>query len=93
MRQGIAATNAHWAAAILYNGLGRYEEARAAAEAASSAPLEMFAAMWALPELVEAAARTEAADVARDAVERLRRRREPAGTDWGLGVEAGRARW
>ena len=88
VRQGIAATTAHWAAAILYNGLGRYEEAREAAEAASSAPLDMFAAMWSLPELVEAAARTGAADVARDAVERLAETTRPAGTDWGLGVEA-----
>ena len=88
VRQGIAATTAHWAAAILYNGLGRYEDARAAAEAAISAPLDMFAAMWSLPELVESAARTEAADVARDAVERLTETTRPAGTDWGLGVEA-----
>ena len=87
-RQGIAATTAHWAAAILYNGLGRYEDARAAAEAAISAPLDMFAAMWSLPELVESAARTDAADVARDAVERLTETTRPAGTDWGLGVEA-----
>jgi DNA-binding CsgD family transcriptional regulator/tetratricopeptide (TPR) repeat protein len=88
VRQGIAATTAHWAAAILYNGLRRYEDARAAAEAAVSAPLDMFAAMWSLPELVESAARTEAADVARDAVERLTETTRPAGTDWGLGVEA-----
>ena len=86
--QGLAATTAHWAAAILYNGLGRYEDARAAAEAAISAPLDMFAAMWALPELVESAARTGAAEVARDAIERLRETTRPAGTDWGLGVEA-----
>jgi DNA-binding CsgD family transcriptional regulator len=88
LRQGIAATTAHWAAAILYNGLGRYEDARAAAEAAISAPLDMFAAMWSLPELVESAARTEAADVARGAVERLTETTRPAGTDWGVGVEA-----
>jgi DNA-binding CsgD family transcriptional regulator len=87
-RQGIAATVAQWAAAILYNGLGRYEDARAAAEAASSAPLDMFAAIWSLPELVESAARTGAADVARQAVERLTETTRPAGTNWGLGVEA-----
>jgi DNA-binding CsgD family transcriptional regulator len=85
--QGIAST-AHLAAAILYNGLGRYEDARAAAETAGSTPLDLFAAMWSLPELVESAARTEAADVARDAVERLAETTRPAGTDWGLGVEA-----
>jgi DNA-binding CsgD family transcriptional regulator len=86
--QGIAATTAHWAAAILYHGLGRYEDARAAAEAASSAPLDMFAAMWSLPELVESAARTGATDVAHYAVERLTETTRPAGTDWGLGIEA-----
>jgi len=88
VRHGIAATTAHWAAAVLYNGLGRYEDARAAAKAAISAPLDMFAAMWSLPELVESAARTGAPDVARDAVERLTETTRPAGTDWGLGVEA-----
>jgi DNA-binding NarL/FixJ family response regulator len=88
VRQGIAATTAHWAAAILYNGLGRYERARAAAEAAGSAPLDMFAAMWSLPELIESAVRTGAAGVARLAVERLTETTRPAGTDWGLGVEA-----
>jgi DNA-binding CsgD family transcriptional regulator len=88
VRQGIAATVAHWAAAILYNGLGRYEDARAAAEAAISASLDMFAAMWSLPELVESAARTGAADAARHGVERLTETTRPAGTDWGLGVEA-----
>jgi len=51
-------------------------------------PLDMFAAMWSLPELVESAARTEAADVARRAVERLAETTRPASTDWGLGVEA-----
>ena len=86
-RQGIAST-AHWSAAILYNGLGRYEDALAAAEAAGSERLDLFAAMWSLPELVESAARTGAADVARHAVERLTETTRPAGTDWGLGVEA-----
>ncbi len=88
LRQGQATTVARWAAAILYNGLGRYEDARVASAASSSAPLDMFAAMWALPELVEAAARTGARDVARDAVERLAVTTRPAGTDFGRGVEA-----
>ena len=88
LRQGIAATVAHWTAAILYNGLGRYEDARAAAEAAVAAPLDMFAAMWSLPELVEAAVRAGAVNVARVSVERLAETTRPASTDWGLGVEA-----
>ena len=67
--QGITSI-AHLAAAILYNGLGRYQDARAAAETASSGTLDLFTGMWALPELVEAAVHTEAAEIARHAVER-----------------------
>jgi DNA-binding CsgD family transcriptional regulator len=87
-RPGNAAAYARWAASVLYNGLGRYEDAREAAAAASSTRGDMFAAMWSLPELVEAAARTGAPNVARDAVERLTETTRPAGTDFGLGVEA-----
>ena len=60
-------TWAHWAAAVLYNGLGRYEEAAAAARHATSDILDPWMSMWALPELVEAAARTRDAGLARDA--------------------------
>jgi DNA-binding CsgD family transcriptional regulator len=86
--QGLAAVVARWAAAILYNGLGRYEDARQAALEASSDRLDMFAAVWALPELIEATARLGAAEVAREALERLAETTRPAGTDFGLGVEA-----
>ena len=55
--QGIAATNAHWAAAVLYNGLGRYEEAASAARQATSNTFEPWVSTFALPELVEAAVR------------------------------------
>ena len=53
--QGIAVTYAHWAAAILYNGLGRYADALAAAGQASQDTPALFMAMWALPELIEGA--------------------------------------
>lgn len=53
--QGIAATYAHWAAAILNNGLGRYAEALAAAQYASQETRALYFSAWALPELVEAA--------------------------------------
>jgi DNA-binding CsgD family transcriptional regulator len=57
-----------WAAALLYNSLGRYEDAFAAAERGSGeSPEEQFLSAWALVELVEAAARSgnrEAAEVA-----------------------------
>jgi hypothetical protein len=56
--QEIAAISAHWAAAVLYNGLARYEEALSAARQATSNPFEPHVSSFALPELVEAAART-----------------------------------
>jgi len=86
--QGIAVTNAHWAAAILYNGLGRYDEAASAARQATSYPFELYDSMWALPELVEAAVRGGDAELARDALERLAETTQPCGTDFGLGIEA-----
>jgi DNA-binding CsgD family transcriptional regulator len=88
LRQGIAVPVAHWAAAVLYNGLGRYMEAREAATAVTSMRHDLFNAMWALPELVEAAARTGADEVAHDAVAQLVATTRPASTDFGLGIEA-----
>jgi DNA-binding CsgD family transcriptional regulator len=85
--QGMAATQAHWAAAVLYNGLARYEEAASAAQQASNT-FEPWIAMWALPELVEAATRGGDAELAHDALERLAETTQPAGTDWALGIEA-----
>jgi DNA-binding CsgD family transcriptional regulator len=79
---------AHWAAAVLYNRLARYEEAAAAARQASSTTFDYFASAWALPELVEAAARAGNPGLARDALERLAEVTQPCGTDVALGVEA-----
>jgi DNA-binding CsgD family transcriptional regulator len=86
--QAIAATNAHWAAAVLYNGLGRYDLAASAAEKATSYPFELYDSMWALPELVEGAARAGEVELARTALERLAETTQPCGTDFGLGIEA-----
>jgi len=44
--------------------------------------------MWALPELVEAAARTGNTGLAGDALDQLSEWTQAGGTDWGLGVEA-----
>jgi ATP/maltotriose-dependent transcriptional regulator MalT len=79
---------AHWAAAVLYNGLARYEEAAAAAQQASSTTSDYFASAWALPELVEAAARAGNPGLASDALERLARITRACGTDVALGIEA-----
>src|SRR5208282_785798 len=86
--QGIAVTYAHWAAAILYNGLGRHEEARAAAQQASQDKPALYMAMWALPELIEAAVRTGDTHTAADALARLAETTQAGGTDFGLGIEA-----
>jgi DNA-binding CsgD family transcriptional regulator len=82
------ATYAHWAAAVLYNGLARHEEAAWAAQRATSKTAEQFASMWALPELVEAAVRAGDAELARDALERLAETTQPCANDVALGIEA-----
>ena len=83
-----AAMNAHWAAAVLYNGLGRYGKAAFAAQQATSWTFDLYDSMWALPELVEAAARGGDAELARAALERLAVTTQPSGTDYALGIEA-----
>jgi DNA-binding CsgD family transcriptional regulator len=86
--QGLAAAWAHWAAAVLYNGLGRYGDAASAARQATSNTFEPWVSMWALPELVEAAARAGDHDLACDALERLEETTQPCGTEFALGIEA-----
>jgi DNA-binding CsgD family transcriptional regulator len=84
-----AASHAHWASAVLNNGLRRYDDAAAAAQqAASNAVGDPFFSMWALPELVEAGARLGDNALASDALERLAATTQPAGTEFALGIEA-----
>jgi DNA-binding CsgD family transcriptional regulator len=83
-----AAIYAQWAAAVLYNGLARYQEATAAARQATSNTFEYWVSIWALPELVEAAVRVADAELAHDALGRLAETTQPAGTDSALGIEA-----
>jgi DNA-binding CsgD family transcriptional regulator len=85
--QGAAVTWAHWVAAMLHNGLGQYQEAMATARLAAGHRL-VHISMWALPELVEAAARTGNTELAGDALDRLSEWTQAGRTDWGLGVEA-----
>ncbi len=86
--QGIAVTYAHWAAAVLANGLGRYADALEAARQASQDKPALYMAMWALPELIEAATRTGNTHMASDALVRLAETTQAGGTDFGLGMEA-----
>ena len=86
--QGTTALRAYWAAAVLYNGLARYEEAASAARRATTDALNHWIPTWVLPELVEAAARGGDAGLARDALDRLAKTTQPCGTEFALGIEA-----
>src|SRR5215218_71028 len=86
--EGLAVQYAQWTTAILYNGLGRYEDALAAAQQASEVTPELFIAVWALPELIEAAIRSANADLAPTALERLVESAHASASDWGLGIAA-----
>ena len=86
--QGTAIQYAYWAKAVLMNGLGRYDDALAAATVASEHTPELFIAAWALSELVESATRTENADLARRALARLSEHTENSDSEWALGLLA-----
>jgi ATP/maltotriose-dependent transcriptional regulator MalT len=86
--QGTAVQYAHWARAVLMNGLGRYEEALAAATEASDDTPELFVSMWSLSEVVEAASRIGEAELAARAFARLREHTEASEEEWALGIEA-----
>jgi DNA-binding CsgD family transcriptional regulator len=85
---GEAARMAYWAATVLYNGLSRYEEAVSAARKVIANAVGPWTSVWALPELVEAAAHRGDMDLARDALGRLAESTQPAGSDFALGIEA-----
>ncbi len=85
--EGRAIGVAEYATAVLYNGLGRYELALAAAQRGCQYDdLGFFG--WSLTELIEAAARTGDQEAAEQALAALTERTQAAGTDWALGVEA-----
>jgi DNA-binding CsgD family transcriptional regulator/tetratricopeptide (TPR) repeat protein len=86
--QGIGVQYAQWVAAILANGLARYDEARAAAEQVVGDTPALFLPGWALPELIEASVRTGDTARAARALEQLAEATAAGGTDWALGVEA-----
>jgi DNA-binding CsgD family transcriptional regulator len=86
--QGTAVQYAHWANAVLLNGLGRYREALAAARKASDDTPELFVSVWAAADLIEAATRSEETELARDALERIVAATAVADNDWALGIQA-----
>jgi DNA-binding CsgD family transcriptional regulator len=85
--QGTALSMIDCASAVLFNGLGHYEEAFAAAErACSHHGLSLYAPS--LVEHIEAAARSGRPDAAAVTLDRLTARTQASGTDWALGLEA-----
>jgi len=83
--QGLALID--WTSAVLYNGIGRYEDALAPAQQAGEHPEELPFA-WGLAELIEAAALSGMPGRAGDALERLSETTRASGSDWGLGIDA-----
>jgi DNA-binding CsgD family transcriptional regulator len=86
--EGGGLSSVQWAAAVLCNGLGRYEEALAAAQRASEDSPAVRFASWALVELVEAAVRSAVPERAAGALQRLSGIARACGTDWAQGAEA-----
>lgn len=76
-----------WAESVLYNGLGRYGEAMEAARRVVD-HTELVPVNWAMPELIEAAVRVGALELAAETDRRLTERSRASGTDWALGIAA-----
>jgi DNA-binding CsgD family transcriptional regulator len=85
--EGQGVTISHYTSAVLYNGLGRYEDARTAAELACDHE-DLGLTGWSLAELIEAASRSGRPDTATAALGRLVEHVRGADSDWALGVEA-----
>jgi DNA-binding CsgD family transcriptional regulator len=83
--QGVALID--WTSAVLYNSVGRYEDALDVARRAGEHPEELPFA-WGLVEFIEASTRTGKAAGAADALQRLSETTRASGTDWALGIEA-----
>jgi DNA-binding CsgD family transcriptional regulator len=85
--EGIGLAISAYARAVLCNGLGLYEDALAAATAASGQH-EVVAENWGLSELVEPATRCGRTDLATEAMNRLATKAHATRTGWALGIEA-----
>ncbi len=75
------------AESVLYNGLGRYAEALAAARRVVG-HTQLVTSNWAMPELIEAAVRVGADQLAAETYRHLTDRSSASGTDWALGIAA-----
>jgi DNA-binding CsgD family transcriptional regulator len=85
--QGFSVAFADCSAAVLYNGLNRYADARDAARRAGERHV-VGLGVFAMPELAEAAARTGEVALVRAALEWMSERTRVAPTEWALGIES-----
>src|SRR2546430_17722277 len=69
--EGIGISVLDWSEAVLYNGLGRYEEACAAAVRVAEHPDDVNSSSWGIVELIEAAVRAGTPGLATEAHRRL----------------------
>jgi DNA-binding CsgD family transcriptional regulator len=86
--EGAGMTAVGMANALLFLGLGRYQEALPAAQLATASPGTIGTPPWAVAELIEAAARTGKTDIAADAYERFVEMTDASGSEWALGHQA-----
>ncbi len=87
--QGVNVPYANWVTAILCNAMGRYQEALSAALQATEYMPELFVCTWALPDLIEAAARAGNTEVAAMGSRKaIGDHTGHGGTELGLGLEA-----
>ena len=86
--EGKVLTATEWASAVLYNGLGRYDEAFTAAQRGAAHPAELGLSIWSMVELVEAAVRRGRPGDAAGAVRHIESMATATGTDWALGTAA-----
>jgi RNA polymerase sigma factor (sigma-70 family) len=86
--EGFGLSALAWAEAVLYNGLGRYDEACEAALRVVGHPEDLATSNWGMAELIEAAVRSGARELAVGVEQRLSEMTAASGTNWALGVAA-----
>jgi ATP/maltotriose-dependent transcriptional regulator MalT len=85
---GIGVAVSEYSHAVACNSRGQSAEAFAAVRAACADPAEMLVRNWAMPELVEAAARGGGTELAAATAARLSARARACGSNWALGIAA-----
>jgi DNA-binding CsgD family transcriptional regulator/tetratricopeptide (TPR) repeat protein len=86
--EGVGLSVLDWAEAVLYNGLGHYEQAHAAAARVAVHPQDLGASNWGMAELIEAAVRAGSPEHAAEAHSRLEVMARVTGSEWALGLVA-----